>query len=379
MSQIVIEEANLQHNIEVIKEKIKNKADDKGTPVKIIAVLKGNAYGMGTEIVAKKLLDNNIDFFAVTEVQEAVELRNQGFQNDILILNSTCIKEEVETIVEQNLIATIGSLEAIQILNKVATEKQKTINCHLKIDTGFCRFGFSASEIIKNNEFLETLKHTIEAATNLKITGTYSHFQESYANDEKTTREQFNKFLDAIAKLKSQKIETGMLHICNSSAFFKYSDMYLNAVRIGSAFSGRLQISNPTGLKRVGYLESKVCEIKELKKGDKIGYSGTCMLKKDTKIAIVEAGYAEGIGVSGPKDSVRLIDKLRAIKRELLTLFKDGTRYVTINEKKYPILGRVGLKNFMIDITKSDVQIGDAVRIEINIMLTNQKVKRIAR
>ena len=339
MSQIIIEEARLQHNIDIIKEKVQNQSDDKGNPLKIIAVLKGNAYGMGATLVAQKLLDNNIDYFAVTEVAEAIELRNAGFKNEILVLNATSVKEEVEKIIEYDLIATVGSNQSAQILDEIAKQKHKIVKCHLKIDTGFCRFGFLASEDIGT-----VVKKVLENKKNLKIIGTYSHFQESYANDDKKTQEQFNKFLDSVAKLKSEKIETGLLHICNSSAFFKYPEMYLNAVRIGSAFSGRLQISNTTGLQRVGYLESNICEIRNLKAGDKIGYSGTCELKKNTKVAVIEAGYSDGIGVDGPKDSVRLIDKARNIKKALVALKNDGKRYVIIKDKKCPILGRVGMK-----------------------------------
>ena len=375
MSQVIIEEKKLQHNIDIIKERVKEIADDKGTPLKIIAVLKGNGYGMGAELLGKKLLDNNIDFFAVTEVEEAIELRNKGFTNEILVLNSTCIKEEILQIVENDLTATVGSIESIKFLNEVASQNSKEIKCHLKIDSGFCRFGFCIKDIEDNN-VLTKIKEVLINSKNIKLSGTYSHFQESYSNDDKTTRKQLDKFLNCVAKLKKVGIDTGILHICNSSAFFKYKEMYLNAVRIGSAFSGRLQISNATGLQRVGYLESQICEIKDLEKGEKIGYSGTYKLKKDTKVAIVEAGYVDGIGVSGPKDSVRIIDKFRTLKRDLIFLKKDGTRYVEINEKKYPILGRIGMKNFIVDITNSEIKVGDKVKIDINLVLTSQKIKR---
>ena len=371
MNQVVIEEKKLQHNINIIKEKVKDITDDKGNPLKIIAVLKGNAYGMGAEILANKLLDNNIDFFAVTELKEALDLREKGFKNDILVLNSTCVKEDILKIIENDLISTVGSLEAIKFLNSEASIQNKIARCHLKIDTGFCRFGFSGDEIVSDSsELLGQLQKVLEESKNIKLEGTYSHFAESYANDDKTTRKQLDNFLEAVASLKNVNVEPGMLHICNSSAFFKYKEMYLNAVRIGSAFAGRLQISNTTGLQRLGYLESQVCEIRNLKKGDKIGYSGTCELKKDSKVAI---------GLSGPKDSVRIIDKLRAIKTTLISLAKDGTRYVEIKEKKYPILGRIGMKNFMIDVSGADIQIGDKVKIDINLVLANQKLERILR
>lgn len=84
-----------------------------------------------------------------------------------------------------------------------------------------------------------------------------------------------------------------------------------------------------------------------------------------------------GFGVTGPKDASRMIDKLRNVKTALLGLTKNGTRYVEINEKKYPVLGRIGMKNFVIDISESDVKIGNKVKIDINIVLTNQNLERV--
>ncbi|MBR4110791.1 MAG: alanine racemase [Clostridia bacterium] len=371
MNRVIIEKANLEHNIKLIKDKVRDFRNDKGESVKIIAVIKGNAYGMDSLLLARRLIDNNINFFAVSELEEAIYLRNNKFNNPILLLQSTSNEDVLNQIVENNLVATISSFEEIEILNRIAKEQNKNVEAHLKIDTGFGRFGF----FIDENNVLE-LANALNKCENLKITGTYSHFIESYANDDKLTRQQFNKFIDVIAILKKNRIETGMLHICNSSAIFKYPEMYLNAVRVGSAFTGRLQISNVTGLKRVGYFETTICEIKELKKDTTVGYSATCKLKKDTKVAITTAGYAEGIGVTGPKDSVRLIDKLRKIKLALATLKQDGRTFVTINNKKYPIVGRIGMKNFMIDVSDSDVEVGDKVKVDVNLIFIDSKIKR---
>lgn len=371
MNRVIIEKENLEHNIKLIKNKVSAFKNDKGETVKIIAVIKGNAYGMDATLVAKRLIDNNINMFAVSEIREALELRKADFKNMILLLESTAIEDEVEDIVQYDLTATIGSLNALLLLNEVAKKKNKIAEAHLKLDTGFGRFGFSISE-----NSIEELKETIKKCENVKITGTYSHFSESYSNDDKITRKQFDEFINMIEILKKNKIETGLLHICNSSALFKYPEMYLNAVRVGSVLTGRLQISNITGLKKVGYFETTICEIRELKAGTTVGYSGTAKLKNDTKIAISNAGYAEGIGVTGPKDSVRLIDKLRKIKLALKTLKQDGRMFVTIKEKKYPILGRIGMKNFMIDISNSDVKVGDKIKVDVNLVFVDSKIKR---
>ena len=333
INRVIIEEAKLQHNIELIKSKL-NKSGDK-EPI-IIAVLKGNAYGLGYDSMLQKLLENGITHFAVSKVSEAIDIRKLGIDNSILVLNSTAIREEAKLISEYNLTATIGSFEALKVLQEVAKEDNKKLDYHLKINTGFNRFGFDY-EKFDSEEFIKELKAEIDSKENLNLVGTYSHFIESYANDDKNTKLQFDRFINILARLKQNGIEYGIAHIANSAAFFKYPMMHLDAVRIGSAFGGRLQIKEKTGLQRVGYLESEICEIREAKKGSGVGYSSTCILKQDTKIAIVEAGYSDGIFTTGPKDSVRAIDKLRALKKSFTDLFKDGTRYVLVNEKRVPI------------------------------------------
>ena len=202
MNRVIIEKANLEHNIKLIKDKVRDFRNDKGESVKIIAVIKGNAYGMDSLLIARRLIDNNINFFAVSELEEAIYLRNNNFNNPILLLQSTSNEEVLNQIVENNLVATISSLEEIEFLNRIAKEQNKNVEAHLKIDTGFGRFGFFIDE---NN--VQELANTLNKCENLKITGTYSHFIESYANDDKLTRQQFNKFIDVVAILKKIRLK----------------------------------------------------------------------------------------------------------------------------------------------------------------------------
>ena len=375
INRVVIEENILQHNIETIKKRIEDNAQDGKSP-RIIAVIKGNAYGVGYGIMAQKLLENGIDFFAVSEVSEAIDVRSLGIDNDILVLNSTSIYGEARQIAKHNLIATIGSFDAFDMLNKIAHEENTKIRYHLKIDTGFSRFGFRYEDF-EDKTFLDKLINTINSSEDLILEGTYTHFSESYSNDSTSTKLQFDRFLKCTNLLNKNGIDTKMCHCSNSSAFYKHPNMFLDAVRLGSAFLGRLQIGSDTGLKRLGYFESEICEIKELRKGNKIGYSGTCTLTCDSKIAIVEAGYNDGIFISGPRDSVRMIDKLRDLKKSITNLFKDGNKYVIINDIKVPILGRVGMKNFAIDISNIDCKVGDKVKIDVSLVLCNQKIERV--
>ena len=339
-----------------------------GNYVKIIAVVKANGYGLGIVEYTKFLIDNGITFFGVSQVEEALTLRKAGIKEDILMLSSTAIKEDLINLINNNIIVTIGSKEDVKILEEIAKEKNKTIRAHLKIDTGFGRYGF-----VYNNR--EEMIKTLKQIENIKIEGTFSHFLISFY-DDKYTKKQFERFIQVIEVLKMNKIETGMLHICNSSAFLKFPNMHLNAVRIGSAFLGRLSFKNNIGLKKIANLESKVSEIKELPKDFNIGYSNTYKTKKTTKVAIIPVGYMNGINVKNDKDMFRPIDKLRYIIRDIKDLFKDESKYVKIKNQNYKILGRIGTYHIVCDITNKDISINDKVEIQINPKFVDSSIRR---
>lgn len=369
MKALVIEKDDLRHNIEQIKEHTrKSGQDDNGNDVKIIAVVKSNGYGLDIVEYTKILIDNGINFFAVATVEEAITLRNAGIKEDILMLSSTSIKEDIKKLIDNKIIITIGSKDSAEIASKIGQELNKDIRVHLKIDTGFGRYGFLYN---KREEIIKVLKDL----KNIKIEGTFSHFSISFFND-KYTQTQFKRFIDIIEVLKMNEIQTGMLHICNSSAFLKFQNMHLNAVRIGSAFLGRLSFRNSIGLKKIGYLESNVSEIKELPQGFNIGYSNTYKTKKETKIAIIPSGYMDGINMTNDRDMFRTIDKLRYIVRDIKDFFKKQAIYVKIKNKKYKILGRVGTYHVVCDITGSNIKIGDKVIFEINPKYVDSKIRR---
>lgn len=375
MKSLVINKEDLKHNIRIIKNIVKETGrQDNHKPIKLIAVVKGNGYGLGLIQYSKFLIDNGVDFLAVATVEEAIALREAKLQARILLLSSTAIKKEVELLIDNDIILTLGSKEAVEMAKSVAKSKQKKVQAHIKIDTGFGRYGFCYNE---KEQILEALKDL----ENIQIEGTFSHFSLAFYEKNEYTEEQFKRFIDVVEYLKQNKIETGMLHICNSSAFLKFKHMRLNAVRIGSAFLGRISIPNIYGLKKIAYLKSNVSEIKELQKGYNIGYSNAFTTKNKTKVAIIPCGYADGFNVREQRDMFRKRDKLRYIVRDIKDSFKDKSLYVEIktNSKEYTkckVLGRVGMYHITVDITEKDVKIGDEVKLNVSPIFIQNTIRR---
>ena len=363
MKTLVVEKQNLKHNLKIIKGITeKNKT-------KIIAVIKGNGYGLGLVEYAEFLADNGIEIFAVATVEEAIKLRKNGIKQDILMMSSTAVKEDVEALVENDIIITIGSNEAVEVAEEVAKSKNKKIRAHLKIDTGFGRYGFIYTE---KEKILESLKKL----ENVKIEGAFTHFSIAFFGDGKETQEQFKRFMSTVEYLKKNNVDTGMLHVCNSSAFLRFENMHLDAVRVGSALLGRLAIPNKWGFKKVGYLKSNIAEIKVLPKGYNIGYSNSYQTEKETKIAIVPVGYADGFNVKVDRDMFRPIDRLRYVIRDIKDAFRDKNLYVTINGEKHRVLGRLGMYHVSVDITGKEININDEVHFNVSPMFVDSSITR---
>lgn len=374
MKALVINREDLKHNIRKIKTLISETGrQDNHKPIQIIGVVKGNGYGLGLIKYSKFLIDNGINFLAVSTVEEALKLREAKIETRILMLSSTCIKKDIKKLVENDIILTIGSKEALDVVEEIGNELEKKIKVHIKIDTGFGRYGFIYN---KKQDLVDYLKNT----KNIKIEGTYSHLSLAFYEKNKYSNIQFERFMDVIEHLKENKIETGILHICNSSGFLKFKNMRLNAVRIGSAFLGRISVPNVYGLKKIAYLSSEVAEIKKLPKGYNIGYSNAYKTRKETEIAIIPCGYADGFNVREQRDMFRKRDRLRYIVRDIKDSFKDKSLFVEIlsngEYKKCKVLGRLGMFHTVVDITNKDIKIGDKAKFSVNPMFIESSIRR---
>lgn len=355
MSRYVIDKKLLEENINIVKEKA-------GVP--LIGVVKGNGYGFGIKELSSILKDNDIKTFAVTEVDDIAELREAIGSLDILVMRSTGIKAEAEIIAKNNCIATIGSLNSAKAMNEVSGALGVKTRCYLKIDTGMGRYGFMPSQVndaIKCYDF-----------ENLDFIGAYTHFSSAFTNTQ-LTKAQLVLFKDTVAQIEKAGKKVGLLHAANSPALLNVEDVCLDSVRIGSAFTGRVITKSKTRLNRLGSLEADVIEIKTVPAGYSIGYNGLYKTKRETKIAIVPIGHYDGFGLTKEKEIADLHSVLSQLKKYL----KKQQMYIKINGRMYSVIGEIGLSHTAVDITGSDVKIGDLASVDISPLMVNPRIPRI--
>lgn len=372
MKSLVINKKDLQYNIEQIKKHI-NKINHNEKEYKLIGVVKGNAYGLGLVEFSKILIKNDIKTLAVAKIDEAIKLRKAEIKVDILMLSQTKIKTEIEELIKNDIILTIGSKEAADNLIKIAKEnKSKKIKIHIKIDSGFGRYGFLYKNI---NEIIDNIKK-IKKLDNIEIEGIFSHFSIANYKKNRYTKKQFERFTKILEILKMNNINIKTKHICNSPAFLNYPSMHLNGARIGSAFLGRVNSQSKIKLKQIGQLKTNIIETKILPKDFYVSYLKLYKTKNETKIAIIQTGYGDGVNINIKNDMFRFIDKLRNLSQAIKRFFKKEKITVTINDKKYNVIGKTGMFHMIIDISKSDIKENDFVYLNINPIYINSEIRR---
>lgn len=332
MKQLVVNKEDLKHNINRIKDYTKKISNDDNYI--IIAVVKGNGYGLGLNEYSEVLVENGIKYLAVATFEEAIELRKKQKDVNILMMSPLYNKQELEETVKNNITIAIDSKENAEAVNELA-HKGYNIKVHLKIDTGFGRYGFIYDDY-------ENILNTVQSLKpNVEIEGIFTHCSDAYRKNNKHTLEQFKRFTDVIEKLEANNIKIKLKHICNSPAILNYPEMHLTAARIGSAFVGRVCSENNIGLKKIGELEINIAEVKDIPKGFNISYLNSYKTKDKTRIAIIPIGYLEGYNVTQKTDMFRIADKLRRALHELKSIFKKQKITVVINEKRYNVIGTI--------------------------------------
>ncbi len=323
----------LIHNFNIIKEKAKNS--------KIMAVVKANAYGHSVSDIAPALEKAGTDSFAVSNIDEAVQLREIGIKKPILILGYTPI-DAVKLLSENDISQCVYSKEYALALSEKAVEENIKINIHIKLDTGMSRLGFDCRD-----NSLNGIEDAINSAklSNLIFEGIFTHFSvadRTQKTEDGFTDEQYFRFVSAVEKFEKSGLKAKFRHCCNSAGTLFDSEKQLDICRPGIILYG-LTPSSDLDLKEdfipVMTLKSVVSAVKEIRKGDTVSYGRTFKAQNNMTVATVTAGYADGYP--------RLLS---------------NKAYVLINGQKAKILGRVCMDQMTVDVTNIDnVKMGDEV------------------
>ena len=357
MTRLVVDLSALRRNYRAICQEV-------GVPV--IPVLKADCYGLGAERVFAVLRQEGAERFAVSRIEEGLPLCNRGAE--ILLCSAYHGEEDLRRIAESGMTAAVDSLQQAVLLDKLAAELGRVVAVHLKVDTGFGRFGFLPEEYSDLT--------AVFGLKNLRVQGVFSHFSNAFgaADDTET---QYRAFMALCDRLAADGFDAGMRHIANSCGALRWDKYRLDAVRVGSALLGRLPVKVRIPLERIGALESTVAALRELKKGSNMGYGNAFTLKKDTRVAVVCAGSAHGMLVKKENDAFRPVDVLRYLRRDARLLVKDGRSKVLVNGQSTWVVGRVALTHTMVDVTNIACKPGDVVTLPANPIYVPQSVERV--
>jgi len=268
---IKINKKALVHNTNFFK-KYSNK--------KLIAVIKSNAYGHGLIKVAK-ILENEIDFFAVASLDSAISLRKSLIKRPILVLNPLAV-EYVKDALENDIMVTINSFEELKQIDNIIKDNKKSLQLHLKVDTGMNRMGIKTVREAK-----EIIDYTLDN-NNINLVGIYTHFHS--ADDENLSSKQQLEFKHIYDSL---KYDFQYVHLCSTSATLNNLDIKDSThVRIGLGLYG---ICENDGVKPVLSMYSKIMIKKLVKNNETVGYNAKFASHKETWIGVLPLGYSDGI------------------------------------------------------------------------------------
>lgn len=317
------------YNIKNIRKKVKKET-------MIMGVVKADAYGHGAVEVSKVLLYNGADWLGVAMIDEAVQLRKNNIMVPILILGYTP-EAEIEDVVRYDIIQTVFSYEMAKMVSDAAVKLGKTAKIHIKVDTGMGRIGFIPEENIGD----EVLK--ISKLPNIGINGIFTHFSTSDEKDKTFTKLQYDRFKYAIDEIEKKGIKLAVKHCANSAAIMDFDDLGFNMVRAGIILYGMYPsdevIKENLSLKPVMSIKTHISYVKKVGKNIPVSYGRTYYTDKESVIATVPVGYADGY----------------------IRKMQNGGR-VIVNGHYANIVGRVCMDQFMIDITDvPDVSSGDEV------------------
>lgn len=355
-SILKIDKSAIAHNIKTIQGI---------TSGQIIAVIKENGYGLGFFTEYQILKELGMNYFAVTNVAEALSLREFGCTDPVLLMSPILTLSECVRLVEADITMMAGSTTQLELLRIAAVECSCSPKIHIKIDTGMGRYGFMWNDIPDNMK---------ELTEGLTITGCYSHLAGKPKGYAAQAHAQADRLRKAINVLQAQGIDTGLCHLSNSAGTCVFGDLGFDGVRVGSAIIGK-SAGGAHNLQTAVWLEARIYDKFYRKKGDTIGYQSTAVLKRDSTLGLVRIGHGDGIYL-GYADTPETFWHSVIHAAAVLLMPKRYKNFVSIQGKQVPIVGRLGVAHMVIDLTDFDFTIGDTVKISVNPLFIHPSVEK---
>lgn len=320
---------NLIHNLRGIKKLLKP-----GT--EYISVVKADGYGHGAAEIANICSEEGIKWFAVAMLDEALELRNIGIKDSILILGFTP-ETEVEKIISNNISQVCFNYNLAEAMSRAAVKLGKTAKIHIAVDTGMGRIGLSPDAESAD------LVLRISRLPNLEVEGVFTHFSSADEADKEYTYLQFKKFSEFLNMLDMRSIKVKYTHAGNSAAIMDLPEVQMNAVRPGIIQYGLYPsddvLKSKLDLKPVMSIKAKVVHVKDVEAGTPISYGRKFVTERKSRIATLPVGYADGY-----------------------TRMLNGKAKVIVNGVIAPVVGSICMDQCMVDITDcGSVKPGDEV------------------
>jgi len=338
----------LRLNFEAIRDYVNSPSEKRTTPRKVLCIVKGNGYGHGGPEVSKHLEKFGADWFGVASAGEGMELRKVGVRKPILVLGGFWPGEE-KNLIEHNLTPAIHRCEHLALFEAAAAKARKRhVTIHLKIDTGMNRLGVAPGDMDCFARQLAKCKH-------LELTGTFTHLASSEVLTAtptgRQTGEQLQRLHQAIDRLHGLGVPPGIVHIANSAAIAARPETWADMVRPGALLYGyhpgfdpmdrRFEFEAKLPLRPVLSLRARLLNVRSIPSGASVGYNASWVAKRPSRVAVLAAGYGDGIHRSlGNRGSV-------AIRGHIA-----------------PIIGIVSMDVVMLDVTDvPDVEIGDIATV----------------
>lgn len=327
----------IDHNFRAIRNALK-------PGVKMCCVVKADAYGHGAPMVAREYQRLGADWFAVSNLEEAIQLRRCAITRPILILGYTP-PQNAEDLSELNISQTVLSLDYARQLSRYAQEANVTVNIHLKVDTGMSRIGFLYQNPERDGASLDEME-TAARLPGLAPEGIFTHFAVSDDGDpgENFTLAQYDCFRKAVEAMEARGLHFAVRHCANSGAVLDYPELQLDMVRPGIILYGMEpseSIRHPLDLQPAMELKTVISQKKEIPAGATVSYGRTFTASQGTVVATVPIGYADGY----PRHF-------------------SGKAQMLVRGKRAPIIGRVCMDQLMLDVTDiPGVEEGDVVTV----------------